>query len=88
MSQFIQVNVSDEVFGALERQAAAEGSDPATIAAAMLQAHFQLSLPRTKDTEAVDAFRAMFGAADLAHPTGLDNDAIDADLIKDYSRGL
>lgn len=88
MSQFLQVTLSDEVFVALERQAAAEGSDPATVAAAMLQSHFRPSLPRANDAAAVAAFRAMFGTAGVGHPAGLDNDAIDADLLKDYSRGL
>jgi len=88
MSQMLHLEVPDALFKAIETQAAVEKTDAASIATAALQQHFQVPVePRDKGGDG-ESLEAMFGAIDLGHPTGLDNEAIDADLIKDYSRGL
>jgi len=88
MSQILRLEIPDTLFAELNRQAVSEGSDPATVATSALKEHFHSQSPPLRDAMAASAFRGLFGAVDLGHPTGLDNDSLDADLVKEYARGL
>ena len=72
MSRILQLEIRDPLFKAIERQANAEGSDPATVATITSQQHFlEPLLPR--DAAAAHAFRAMFGAAGCGDATAFRN---------------
>jgi hypothetical protein len=87
MSQVLQVVVPDGVFAAIQRQAQAQGTDPGSVATTALTEQFG-STPASAEANAEAAFRSLFGSVKLGHPTGLDNQQIDADLAREYSRGL
>jgi len=88
MSQILKLEIPDSLFAAIEREAVSKGSDAATIAMSTLKSYFEPAARPLNNQDGVNAFRAMFGAADLGHPTGLDNDRIDEDLVREYSHGL
>ncbi len=88
MSQSLTVELSDEVYAALHREAAATGTSLAHVAAASLDRQFKGT--RTLRTDAVEQaarerFERRFGEVNLGHPTGADNESIDADLAQEYS---
>ncbi len=88
MSQVVTLELRDEVYSALKKQAESVGIPVSEwIAIALDQ---QSGLPKEYQTEAdKEAARQRFhshaGAIDLGYPTGADNASIDADLIKAYS---
>jgi hypothetical protein len=88
MSRMLNLELSDEAYAALRRQAQATGKSLADLAAASLERQFsEAGCPRT-DAEkqaARDRFEQHFGEVNLGGPTGADNDSIDADLAKEYS---
>jgi hypothetical protein len=88
MSQTLKLEVPEALFHAIEREAAEQGSDPAAVAVSTLHRHFQERETTSKDPSAGLAFHALFGAETEAPVTGLDNEAIDADLAKEYARGM
>jgi len=88
MSQILRLEVPDPLYKAIEGQAAAQGSDPAAVAVSALEQLFQRTAMPNRDTSDSESFEALFGAVDLGYPTGLDNEAIDADLAKEYARGM
>jgi hypothetical protein len=87
MSHVLRLELTDGLFTAISQQAAAEQVPPETVAVRMLQDHLQFPKPAPSNG-ARSSFREMFGAADLGVATGLDNEGIDADLAKEYGRGL
>ena len=87
MSQSLTVELSDEVYAALRRQAQATGASLSHVAAASLERQFKGTGLRT-DAEkqaAREQFERHFGEVNLGHPTGADNESIDADLAREYS---
>ena len=88
MSQSLTVQLTDEVYAALRRQAQASGTSLARVAAASLERQFKgTGTPRT-DAEkqaARERFERHFGEVNLGHATGADNESIDADLAREYS---
>jgi len=86
MSQVLQLVVPDPLYKAIECQAAAQGSSAATVAVSALEQHFQTT-DKTMHPTGIGTLEALFGAAD-GPATGLDNEAIDADLAREYARGL
>ncbi len=88
MNHIIQLEIPDLLFQAMERRATALGSDPATIAMTTLQQHFHSDREHSENAGGADSFEALFGAIDLGYPTGLNNEKIDADLAREYGRGL
>jgi hypothetical protein len=92
MSHQVTVELSDVAFAALESEASASARPVEQVAAAALEQRF-VGNGRKPDTDAEkqaarDRFRSNFGAIDLGYATGLDNEAIDADLAREYGRGL
>jgi predicted transcriptional regulator len=88
MSQSLTLQLSDATFAALQQQAEAIGVEPAAVAAASLEHQFGVPLSPSTEAErqvARQRFERHFGAVDLGHPTGADNEAIDADLAREYA---
>ena len=88
MSQSLTVELSDEVYAALRRQAQATGTSLAHVAAASLERQFKGAGALRTDAEkqaARERFERHFGEVNLGHPTGADNESIDADLAREYS---
>ena len=90
MSQNLTVEINDQVYEAIRRQAAATGTSPAHLAGQAIERQFNgKHKPPDMRTEAEkqaanDRFRSLFGSADLGYPTGTDNEQIDADLAREY----
>ncbi|MBI1831190.1 MAG: hypothetical protein HYR84_07060 [Planctomycetes bacterium] len=90
MSQTLVVEVNDQVYETIRKQAEAAGTSPAHVAGQALEQRFN-GTPKPADTRseaekeaARQRFRRHFGAVDLGHPIGTDNEAIDADLAREY----
>jgi hypothetical protein len=88
MSQILTLEISEQVFVAIQRQAAAIGIAPERLAARLIEQRFsQISeLPVAEaDREVARArFERHFGALSLDNATSLDNESIDADLAREY----
>jgi hypothetical protein len=89
MSRPLTVELSEEAFTALERSARVAARSPAELAAAALEQQFGVTDGKHQATEAERQaarlrFERHFGAVDLGHPTGVDNEDIDADLARAY----
>jgi hypothetical protein len=89
MSQQLTLELSDEVYSALERQASAVGLSVAEWIVASLSRQNTLSLQDLRTKAQKEAARLRFhghaGAISLGYPTGADNESIDADLAKAYA---
>ena len=88
MSQSLTVELTDEVYTALRRQAQATGTSLAHVAAASLERQFIGTGTLRTDTEkqaARERFERHFGEVNLGHLAGADNESIDADLAREYS---
>ncbi len=95
MSQTLIVQISDDVYTAIEREAAEAAISPAEVAATSLENMFgyprNTSLGGEARSEAElqvarERFERHFGALDLGYATGADNESIDRDLADEYSR--
>lgn len=77
----LTLELPDEVYRPLTRAAAQAGQTPEQ----WTLAHLRTCLPAAPE-RAGDLARLMrhAGAVDLGHPTGADNEAIDADLAREY----
>ena len=88
MSQTLVLELSDEAYTALRRRAEAAGTSPAHIATVSLERQFGLAASLRTEPEkqaARERFERHFGEVNLGHPTGVDNEGIDADLAREYS---
>jgi len=89
MSQVVTVQIRDELYTVLSRQAEIAGlSLPEWIAVALEQTAVVSERPNRTEAEKESArqrFRRHAGSIDWGHPTGADNQSIDADLIRAYS---
>jgi hypothetical protein len=90
MSQSLTVEINDQAYETIRQQAEAAGKSPAKFAGALLEERCngkpKAADPRSEaEKEAArQRFRRHFGAVDLGHPIGIDNEAIDADLAREY----
>jgi predicted transcriptional regulator len=90
MSQKLTVELSDDVYAAIERQAVAAQTSPAHIIATSLELYFRV-VPRGQQRSeaelqaARERFEHHFGAVDLGYATGIDTESIDADLAREYA---
>jgi hypothetical protein len=88
MSQNLEIQLSEQAFGALERHAEAAGISPASLAAASLEEQFgspKDSMSAVDRKAARARFERHFGEVDLGYPTGADNESIDRDLGREYA---
>ena len=90
MSQVLSLELSDEVYAALQQQAEVAGVSLAELVATSIEQQYG-SLKREKsqtetDKEAVrQRFRSHAGSINLGYATGANNESIDADLVRAYS---
>ena len=90
MSQALTVELNDQVFETIRKQAEAAGISPAQVVVAALEQRFN-GIHQRVDTRseaekeaARERFRSCIGAVDLGHAKGADNESIDADLAREY----
>ena len=87
MSHTLTVELSPEAFAALTRRAADAGVTPDRLAADFLERQY-VRRPPADPEAARKRLESYFGSVDLGGPTGADNESIDADLAREYGRGL
>ena len=94
MSQPLILELSDEVYTEIRRQAETAGSSPAHWIAATVSRHYGnvrkrpgVRPQRTKAEQqaARERFERHFGEVDLRYATGVDNEQFDADLAREYA---
>jgi hypothetical protein len=94
MSQTLILELSDEVYTIIQRQAEGAGTSPAHwLARTLEQQYGRLPAPPSAEARRTPAeqqaarerFERHFGAVDLAAATGADNEQIDADLAREYA---
>lgn len=89
MSQSLTLELSEQVFVAIQRQAQAIGISPAQLAATLLEQQFpqafKLLLDDAEKNAARTRFERHFGTLALDDSTDLDNESIDADLAREYA---
>lgn len=94
MSRTLTLELSDEVYTVIRRQAEAAGTSPAHWVAATLEQQYSRvrdgQSVRVQRTEAEkqtarERFEQHFGEVDLGYATGVDNEQIDADLAREYT---
>lgn len=89
MSQILTLQLNDEVFAAIQKQAQNIGIPPESLAANLLEQKFsqseRLLLAETEREIRRAKFERHFGTLDFGCIVNLDNESIDADLAKEYS---
>jgi hypothetical protein len=89
MSQSLTLEISEQVFVAIQQQAQAIGVSPAQLAAILLERQFpqafKLLLNETEKNAARIRFERHFGGLEIEGSTDLNNESIDADLAKEYA---
>jgi hypothetical protein len=89
MTQSLKLELNDQIFAAIQQQAEAIGIPPEQLAATLLDKQFgqvfKLSLPEAEKEVARAKFQRHFGTLNLEHPLNLDNESIDADLVREYA---
>ncbi|WP_375475522.1 hypothetical protein [uncultured Nostoc sp.] len=90
MSWVLSLELSDEVYAALQQQAEVAGVSLAELVATSIEQ--QYGSPRreklqaeTEKEVARQRFRSHAGSINLGYATGADNESIDADLARAYS---
>jgi hypothetical protein len=88
MSQSLTLELSEQVFVAIQRQAQAVGISPAQLVTTLLEQQFpqafKLPLDEAENNSARSRFENHFGTLKLDNSTDLDNESIDADLAREY----
>ncbi len=89
MSQSLTLELSEQVFVAIQQQAQVIGISPAQLVTTLLERQFsqafKLFLDDAEKNVARVKFERHFGTLALVSSTGLDNDSIDADLAREYA---
>lgn len=90
VSQVFSLELSDEVYAALQQQAEIAGVSLAELVAISIeQQYVSLKCEKSQtdtEKEAVrQRFRSHAGSINLGYATGADNESIDADLVTVYS---
>ncbi|MEH2378826.1 MAG: hypothetical protein V7K27_07950 [Nostoc sp.] len=90
MSQVLSLELSDEVYAALQQKAEVTGVSLAELVATSIEQQYS-SLRREKSQTEIEKeasrqrFRSHAGSINLGYATGAHNESIDADLVKAYS---
>lgn len=89
MSQILTLEISEQVFAAIQQQAAVTGVAPERLAALWIEQRFtqapELPVDEAKKEIARTRFERHFGTLSRDSETSLDNESIDADLAKEYA---
>lgn len=85
MTQILKLEQNDQIFTAIQRQAEAIGVPTEKLVATLEQQFEQVLkslLPEAEKEKSRAKFERHVGTLNLKHPTDLDNESIDADLLK------
>ncbi|MEH1930904.1 hypothetical protein [Nostoc sp.] len=90
MSQALSLELSDQVYAALQQQPEVTGVSLAELVAISIEQQYGSLKPKKSQTQiekeaARQRFRSHAGSINLGYATGVDNESIDADLVKAYS---
>ncbi|XGB42369.1 MAG: hypothetical protein LVS60_00220 [Nodosilinea sp. LVE1205-7] len=89
MSQQLTLEISDEVYADLQRKASAVGISITEWIVTVLSRQggvaSRVMLSVEQQEQARQKFKSHAGAISLGYATGIDNEAIDADLAKAYA---
>ena len=89
MSQLLTIELNDEIYADLERQASAAGVSVAEWIIQSLNGQRSSSKYNSQTElqreEARQRLLRYAGSISLGHATGIDNDSIDADLVRAYT---
>jgi hypothetical protein len=81
----LAIQLSEQTFAVLSREALAAGKTPEELAAAVVESIYADNRSVSPDAEAARVrFEKCFGSIDMGHPIGIENEAIDADLSRAY----
>jgi hypothetical protein len=85
MSTNLAIQLSEQAFAALSEQAIAAGKTPSELAESVVECIYAGGRSKPIDPATARAeFERCFGSVDLGRPIGLANEAIDADLAREY----
>jgi hypothetical protein len=87
MSQVLMLELSDEMYTLIKQQADVAGVSISEWIATSLEQQSGLQKKQQNEAEkeaARQRFRQHAGTIDLGYPTGVDNESIDADLVRAY----
>ena len=94
MSQTLILELSDDVYTIIQRQAEGAGTSPAQWLAMALERQYHVEqpwpstampLPMSEHHTAQQRFEQHFGEVDLAEAVGVDNEQIDRELAQTYT---
>lgn len=89
MSQSLTLELSEQVFVAIQRQAQVIGISPAQLATTLIEQQFpqafKLLLDDAEKNAARERFEHHFGTLVVDDSTDLANESVDADLAKEYA---
>lgn len=89
MTHLLTLELNEQIFTAIQRQAEAIGIPPEQLAATLLEQRFgqvfKLLLPKVEKEIAQAKFESHFGALNLEDTIDLNNESIDIDLLKEYA---
>jgi hypothetical protein len=86
MSESLNIQLSDDAYAALCREANATGTTPSQLATRSLEEQYAVSPRNDEESNAArERFEHHFGSLDLGYATGADNRSIDADLAEEYA---
>lgn len=86
MSAPLTLHLSDDASAALRREAEAVGTTPEDLALRVLEGRFTPAPePTSPSPSDDDPFARLFGSVSGPVPGGTDNEAIDADLAREYA---
>ncbi|MEH1768493.1 hypothetical protein [Nostoc sp.] len=93
MSQVLSLELSDEVYAALQQQAEVLGVSLAELVATSIEQQYgsprrEKSQAETEKEVARQRFRSHAGSINLGYATGADNESIDADLVRAYNNSF
>ena len=85
MSHALTIELSDDTYAAVRRQAEAAGVPPEAVVAGWVSERVNGNGRSAADLSAARArFERHFGSVDMGGPLGADNEQIDADLAREY----
>lgn len=90
MSQVLSLELSNEVYAALQQQAEVAGVSLAELVVTSIEQQYgslrrEKSKTETEKEAARQRFRSHAGSINLGYATGADNESIDADVVRAYS---
>ncbi|MEH2317904.1 hypothetical protein [Nostoc sp.] len=90
MSQVLILELSDEVYAALQQQAEVAGVSLAELVATSIEQQYgslrrEKSQTETEKEAARQRFQNHAGSINLGYATGADNESIDTDLVRAYN---